>query len=306
MLLEPTEARADFTLTILHTNDFHYRIGPIDRLDNDCPSDAVAAADCIGGSARLKAAIAAIRERDDHVVLLDAGDQFPSPAYPTDFDPSLSAELMNRMGYDAMVLGNHEFDEGPEVLGEFISGLRFPVVVANADLSSHPQLDGKTYGSVVLELGDEQLGVIGLTLPHNREWRKYTPRITGRDATEALRAEVDSLAGKGINKIVLISHSGFGGDLSLAAKKTGVDVIVGGHSHTFLSGSDPRAEGPYPRIYNGVAIVQAYAFGAYLGELEVIFDDDGKVVEAVGEPIPLDQNVAEDEEIMRLIAETAR
>lgn len=297
-------AWADYSLTIVHTNDFHFRVGPIDESDKDCPSEKVAAEDCIGGAARLRTAIDAVRQRTENVVLFDAGDQFPVPASPVEFVPSLAAELMNRMGYDAMVLGNHEFDEGSQVLGDFIDRLDCPVLAANVDLSGHPHLDRATYGSVVIEVGGEALGVIGLTMPQNYKWYGYEPRLTDINAKDAVQAEVDKLTGDGVNKIILLSHFGYGGDMSVAAATTGVDVIVGGHSHTLLSNTDPRSLAPYPKIYNDVAVVQAYAFGAFLGELKVTFDDDGNVIEAVGEPIPMDASVAEDQAILSLVAES--
>ena len=298
------EAQADYSLTILHTSDFHFRVGPIAQSDKDCPSDMVAAKDCIGGAARLKTAIDAVREREDNVLLFDAGDQFPTPEYPVDFVPKLAADLMNTMGYDAMVLGNHEFDEGPHVLADFAGFLDFPILAANADLSGHPLLDRTTFRSIVIEVGGEQLGVIGLTMPQNHRWYRYEPRITNINPKDAVQAEVDKLTGEGVNKVILLSHYGYGGDLSMAAATTGVDVIVGGHSHTLLSNTDLRAVGPYPKIYNDVAVVQAYAFGAFLGELKVTFNDDGNVIEAVGDPILLDSSVDEDKAILSLLAET--
>ena len=103
----------------------------------------------------------------------------------------------------------------------------------------------------------------------------------------------------------MLSHSGFGVDNAIAVNTTGVDLIVGGHSNTFLSNTDEKAQGKYPEMTNGVPIVQAYAYGKYLGELTITFDDDGNVVSATGDPILLDASVAEDEGVVARIAELA-
>ncbi len=108
-----------------------------------------------------------------------------------------------------------------------------------------------------------------------------------------------------MNKIIVLSHSGYNVDKTVAANTTGVDVIVGGHSNPYLSNPSDRAEGPYPTMVGDTAIVSAYAYGKFLGELNVTFDDDGKVVEAAGEPIIMDAAVSEDEGTKARIAEAA-
>jgi len=109
-----------------------------------------------------------------------------------------------------------------------------------------------------------------------------------------------------VNKIIVLSHSGYRVDQMVAANTTGVDVIVGGHSNTLLSNSNDRAEGAYPTMVNETAIVQAYAYGKYLGELNVTFDDDGNLKEASGEPVLIDAAVVEDESTVARIAELAQ
>ena len=116
---------------------------------------------------------------------------------------------------------------------------------------------------------------------------------------------MDLLAEQGIDKIIVLSHSGYGIDLALAEQTTGVDVIVGGHSHTYLSSDDPSSSGPYPTMVGDTAIVQAFAYGKYLGRLEVVFDEAGKVTSASGAPILMDASVAEAEDIKARITEAA-
>ena len=110
----------------------------------------------------------------------------------------------------------------------------------------------------------------------------------------------------GVNKIIVLSHSGYGVDQRVAAETTGVDVIVGGHSNTLLSNTNERAAGAYPTMVGETAIVQAYAYGKFLGELNVTFNDAGEIVEAVGEPLVMDASVTEDAATVARIAEAAK
>jgi len=109
----------------------------------------------------------------------------------------------------------------------------------------------------------------------------------------------------GAHKIIVLSHSGYMVDQAVAANTTGVDVIVGGHSNTLLSNTNERAEGAYPTMVGDMAIVQAYAYGKFLGELNVTFDNAGNIVQAVGEPLSLDGTVSEDSATKDRIAQAA-
>jgi 5'-nucleotidase / UDP-sugar diphosphatase len=120
-----------------------------------------------------------------------------------------------------------------------------------------------------------------------------------------VQQEVDELTEQGVDKIVVLSHSGYKVDLRVAAETTGVDVIVGGHSNTYLSNTGEGAEGPYPTMVGKTAIVSAYAYGKFLGELNVVFDDAGEIVTATGEPLIMDAKVAEDAPTVARIAELA-
>ena len=114
------------------------------------------------------------------------------------------------------------------------------------------------------------------------------------------------LEAEGVNKIIVLSHSGINVDLALAEAVPGIDVIVGGHSHSPLGNEYDRAEGPYPTMVGNTAIVQAYAYGRFLGELNVTFDDNGVLTEAVGSPRLVDAGVAEDGATVDRIAELAK
>jgi 5'-nucleotidase/UDP-sugar diphosphatase len=305
-----TPAAADFTLTILHTNDIHSRIEPINKYDSGCGAEDNDAGKCFGGSARLVTAIRARRAAAENSILVDGGDQFQGSLFYTYYKGKVAAEMMTALGYDAMTVGNHEFDDGPEVLRGFMDAVGFPILLANADISREPSLAGVLMPSTVIEVGGEKIGLIGLTPEDTDDLASPGPNVTFSDPAEALDREVARLTGEGVNKIVVLSHSGYGVDMAVAASVAGVDVIVGGHSNTYLSNVSDLAKGPYPTWVdapdgNRVAIVQAYAFGKYLGELNVTWDDNGVVTAATGEPVTKDSQVAEDEALKARIATLA-
>ena len=299
-------AAAEYNLTILHTNDFHARFEPISKYDGPCSAEDNSEGKCFGGSGRLMTAIKEARERAENSILVDGGDQFQGTLFYTQYKGALAAEMMNQMGYDAMTVGNHEFDDGPEVLRGFMDAVQFPVLMSNADVSKEPLLADKLAKSTVIEKGGEQIGLIGLTPQDTHELASPGDNITFSDPVAAVQGEVDLLTSKGVNKIIVLSHSGYGVDQKVAAETTGVDVIVGGHTNTLLSNTNERAEGPYPTMVGETAIVQAYAYGKFLGELNVTFDDDGNVVKAEGEPLIMDAAVTEDQPTVDRIAEAAK
>jgi len=297
-------ASADYSLTILHTNDFHARFEPISKYDSGCSEDSNAEGKCFGGSARLMTAITDARARSNNSVLFDGGDQFQGTLFYTYYKGKLAAEMMNKMGYDAMTVGNHEFDDGPEVLRGFIDAVDFPVLMSNADVRREELLADTLMKSTVIERGGEKLGLIGLTPQDTDELSSPGPNVTFTDPVGAVQGEVDKLTAEGINKIIVLSHSGYKVDKRVAAETTGVDVIVGGHTNTLLGDMD-GAEGPYPTMVNNTAILSAYAYGKFLGELNVTFDDAGEIVEAKGQPLLMDASVHEDDATKARIAEAA-
>lgn len=298
-------ALADYSLTILHTNDFHARFEPISKYDSGCSSEDNAEGKCFGGSARLVTAVAEARARSNNSILVDGGDQFQGTLFYTYYKGTLAAEMMNKLGYDGMTVGNHEFDDGPEVLRGFMDAVDFPVLMSNADVTKEAFLADALKKSVIIERGGEKIGMIGLTPEDTDELASPGDNITFSDPVAAVQGEVDALTAQGVNKIIVLSHSGFGVDKRVAAETTGVDVIVGGHSNTFLSNTSDRAEGPYPTMVGSTALVSAYAYGKFLGELNVTFNDAGEIIEAKGEPIIMDGAVVEDDQTVARIAEAA-
>ena len=305
LAMSATGALADYNLTILHTNDFHARFEPISKYDSGCSSDDNAEGKCFGGSARLVTAVEAARGRADNAILVSGGDQFQGTLFYTYYKGKLAAEMMNKLGYDAMTVGNHEFDDGPEVLRGFMDALNFPVVMSNADFANEPLLAGKLQKSTVISKGGKLIGFIGLTPQDTDELASPGKNVSFSDPSEAVQVQVDALTTAGVDIIIVLSHSGYRVDQAVAANTTGVDIIVGGHSNTYLSNTSDRAKGPYPTMVGNTAIVQAYAYGKFLGELNATFDDDGNLISASGEPIIMDGEVSEDTATVARIAEAA-
>ncbi|WP_416356475.1 bifunctional metallophosphatase/5'-nucleotidase [Aureimonas phyllosphaerae] len=305
-------ARA-FDLTILHINDFHSRVEPISKSDGPCSQKDAAENACFGGVARIASAVKAERAAagSTPTLLLDAGDQSQGSLFYTRYRNDDAAEFMNTIGFEAMAVGNHEFDDGVPVIEKFAGAVRFPMLMANADLVREPGLAKVIRASTVIEKDGERIGVIGLTPQDNQELTAAGKSITFTDPVEAARREAETLTADGVTKIILLSHSGYEVDKRLAAEVPAIDVIVGGHSHTLLSSTDPKAAGPYPTLVKGpdgrdVPIVQAYAYSKYLGKLTVSFDDEGRVTKAEGAPILLDASVPEDAAIKARVAELAK
>lgn len=305
LALSTGAAMADYALTILHTNDFHARFEEISAFDSACSAEDASEAKCFGGTARLVTALADARARSDNSILVDGGDQFQGTLFYTYYKGAMTAEFMTKLGYDAMTVGNHEFDDGPEVLAGFMAAVEFPVLMSNADVSMEPLLAGKLAKSAVIERGGEKLGLIGLTPQDTDELASPGKNVIFTDPVQAVQGEVDALTAQGVTKIIVLSHSGYGVDKTVAAETTGVDVIVGGHTNTYLSNVAEGAEGPYPTMVGNTAIVSAYAYGKFLGELNVTFNDAGEITAAVGEPLIMDAGVTEDAPTLARIAELA-
>ncbi len=300
-------AAADFELTILHTNDFHDRFDPISKYDGPCGAEDNAEGKCFGGIARMVTAIAEARARGgENQLLLDAGDWFQGSLYYTQYKGALAAEFMTQLNYDAMAVGNHEFDDGPDGLADFLDKVSFPVLSANIDVSQNNRLAGNVQKSTVLEVGGEKIGIVSVLAEDTTETSSPGSTVVFSAAADAAQAEIDALTADGVNKIILLTHVGLAADMRLAEALNGVDLIIGGHSHTLLSNTNDRAAGAYPMDVNGVPIVQAYAYGKYLGELNVTFDDAGAVTAISGEPVVIDASITEDAAALERMAELAK
>nr|XP_054348864.1 5'-nucleotidase isoform X2 [Pongo pygmaeus] len=298
-------AAGAWELTILHTNDVHSRLEQTSEDSSKC----VNASRCIGGVARLFTKVQQIRRAEPNVLLLDAGDQYQGTIWFTVYKGAEVAHFMNALRYDAMALGNHEFDNGVEGLIEpLLKEAKFPILSANIKAKGPlaSQISGLYLPYKVLPVGDEVVGIVGYTSKETPFLSNPGTNLVFEDEITALQPEVDKLKTLNVNKIIALGHSGFEMDKLIAQKVRGVDVVVGGHSNTFLYTGNPPAKevpaGKYPFIVTSddgrkVPVVQAYAFGKYLGYLKIEFDERGNVISSHGNPILLNSSIPEDPSI---------
>lgn len=302
LALSAGTALADFQLTILHINDFHSRIEAINKFDSTCSAKESDAGECFGGIARVKSAIDAKRKELEgaNLVVLDAGDQFQGSLYYSTFKSAPVAEFMNGIGFDAMAIGNHEFDDGPAELDKLIGAVKFPIISGNTVSAKGSLLDGKYKGYVIKDFGGQKVAVVSVLATDTSETSSPGKDVTFEDEITYLQKAVKEIEAEGVDKIIALTHVGYVKDQEIASKVDGIDVIVGGHSHTYLSSTDDKASGPYPTLVKNpsgieVPIVTAYAYSKYLGDLTVNFNDQGVVTATKGAPILLDASVTPDE-----------
>jgi 5'-nucleotidase / UDP-sugar diphosphatase len=291
-----------FNLSLMHTNDSHA------RLDN---------------VAKKVTAVKEVRAAKPDALLLDAGDVFSGTLYFNEFKGQADLEFMNLMDYDLMTFGNHEFDlgaspEGHQALAEFVKNADFPFVSSNVNFSGDSLLkplfkdyaqkpdNGKIYSSIVKEVNGEHVGFIGLTTEETKDISSPEGVVFENYINEATK-EVKFLQLLGVNKIVAITHLGYDdnpeydNDLNLAKYVDGIDVIVGGHSHTQLNEPvvvemDENGEEKNPTV-----IVQAYQYSDFLGTLDVKFNHKGKVIAYDGELIKVADKAADPEAAEMLV-----
>jgi 5'-nucleotidase / UDP-sugar diphosphatase len=302
LALSAGTALADFQLTILHINDFHSRIEPINKYDSTCSAKESDAGECFGGVARVKSAVDAKRAelKGSNLLVLDAGDEFQGSLYYSTFKSGPVAEFMNGIGFDAMAIGNHEFDDGPAELDKLIGAVKFPIISGNTISAKGSLLDGKYKGYVIKEIGGQKVAIVSVLAKDTSETSSPGKDITFEDEITYLQTAVKEIQAEGVDKIIALTHVGYLKDQEIAEKVDGIDVIVGGHSHTYLSSTDKKSSGPYPTLVKSpsgveVPIVTAYAYSKYLGDLSVTFDDKGVVTAAKGAPLLLDASVKPDE-----------
>ena len=210
--------------------------------------------------------------------------------------------------FDAMTVGNHEFDDSEDGLAGFLDKVQFPVVTANVVATAASKIGDRVKPSIVLEVGGQKIGIVGAVANDTAELATPGPNITIAEDVAKISEQVQKLKQDGVNKIIALTHVGYPRDLEFIAKIPDVDVVVGGHSHTLLSNTDQKAEGPYPTLVDNpggykVPVVQAGQYSKYLGDLKVVFDDNGVVKESKGDPILIDSSFKPDEATLKRIDE---
>lgn len=279
-LVLPSAAAEPIKLRIYHTNDIHGWI--MTRPDKFRPERQ------IGGAEALAALIA--REKGPKLVL-DAGDWWQGTPEGSLSTGAAVAEVFNAIGYDAVVIGNHEYDAGAEELKALIPKIKAPVLSANT-YGADGKLVAWVKPWIVKEVAGVKIGLFGLTTTGMTRlaFPKHIAGLSFRREVEVAREAVKELKKAGATVIVAITHVGleaegkppFEGDQTIAREVPGIDLIVGGHSHTFL-------ERPIRDGRNGTLIVQAGHYLFKAGRVELAVDPKTKrVVSSSGELVELD------------------
>lgn len=283
------------SLTIAHVNDTHSALEPADETLVVAGQTLRAK---LGGVARLKTALDEVRAREKNVLTLHAGDAVQGTLYFNLFNGEPEFEFLNLLGFDAMAVGNHEFDRGPALLGRLAGQARFPLLSANIDASGEAALAGRIRPYTLRSVEGQLVALLGSTTPATPLMTSGVGQARFAEPGPVLAALVRELKALGVNKIILLSHNGYEADLELARTVPGLDVIVGGHSHTLLGDAAGlarlglRPAGPYPTVVQGpegapVLVAQAWKWGEVLGVLTVHFDAEGRVAGHSAAPVLL-------------------
>ncbi|MCT4781317.1 MULTISPECIES: 5'-nucleotidase C-terminal domain-containing protein [Exiguobacterium] len=277
----------DFSIGLLHTNDTHANL-------DKAPKRATV----------IKDLRAAYKADGTPSLLLDAGDVFSGSLYFNKFQGQADLALMNYMKYDLMTFGNHEFDLGDQdnhqALQDFVTKAKFPFITANVDFSKNELLaglqsktitagpeKGKIYQGVIKEYKGQKIGFFGLTTEETADISS-PGTVAFANYIASAKAAVKKLEDRGVNKIVALTHIGFDdnpavdNDQLLARNVDGIDVIVGGHSHTKLETPVVVDDTIVPGKAEPTIIAQAYQYGDFLGNLNLTFDYKGKLTEYTG------------------------
>jgi 5'-nucleotidase len=220
-------------LTILHTNDVHSHIDPFPDNDPKYPG--------LGGAARRAALIKKIRASEPNVLLLDAGDIYQGTYYFNKYGGELELRLMSEMGYDASAIGNHDFDNGIDGIVSKLPFAKFPLLCANYDFSN-TDLKGKTEAFKIFSRGGLKIGVFGLGIELSGlvDKKNYGDTVYQDPVQKAAEMAIRLKQDEKCDVIICLSHLGFKynenkiSDMTLAKQSRFIDVIIGGHTHTFL------------------------------------------------------------------------
>ncbi|KAL2740481.1 protein 5NUC-like [Vespula squamosa] len=304
----PHNKNEGFTLHIVHTNDMHARFEETSRLSAPiCSKQDAAESKCYGGFARIATLVRQARNSSIPTLFLNAGDTYQGSVWYNIYKWKIVAKFLNILAPDAISLGNHEFDDGVNGLIPFIEESKFPILAANLDLSKQPNLKAtKLANSTVLVINGTKIGVIGY-LTTETMIIANTENVIVNNEIPAIREEAKKLKKQGVDILIALGHSGFDTDKKIAKEVEDIDIVIGGHTNTFLyRGEQPDAEHPegfYPTEIvqdNGrkVYVVQAYAYTKYLGNFSVTFDSSGEVTHIEGNPILVDHSIEQAPDVL--------
>ena len=280
-------------LSIIHMNDTHSHFDE-SQLKAKLADENVKLP--IGGYERLFQRVdekrRALEKSGKNVLVLHGGDAFQGTIYFTQNKGKMNAAAWKLLRLDAMALGNHEFDIGSRKLSEFLSEVDFPVLAANIDVSKNKYLKGKIKPFIIKQVQGRKVGIIGLTPETLKQLSLIDSDLVVKKEIESTRATIKVLKKLGVQHIIVLDHIGYENDLKLAKAVDGIDVIVGGHSHTLLG--DFREEGlkysgNYPTMIKRksgeqTCVVQAWQYSKTLGQINIIFDTKGRLLSCKGNP----------------------
>lgn len=296
------DAEGNYNISFFHVNDVHAHIDEFSSSGTDCTRPERG---CYGGYARIKTVIEETRPNYNDSLWLNVGDEFQGTLFYSFYGGEKIAETLNQLNFSAMTLGNHEFDAGDEKLGEFLENLTFPIISANLHSENEKVNKSVKPYHIFEEYG---LALIGVTTDETPSISNPDESTTFSDVVESVQGAIDQIkATTNITRIAAITHIGYDKDQELAEATTGLQLIMGGHSHTLL-GDMEDAEGKYPTIVNNkdgdeVFIVTAYRWGEYVGYIDVTYDPSGKILAYHGAPIHVTNTTEQDPELQAQIEE---
>ncbi len=258
-------------ITILHTNDVHSQIDPLPNNHYKYPG--------LGGFARRATAIENIRAKNPNTLLLDAGDIFQGTPYFNYFGGELEFKLMSMLKYDIVTLGNHDFDNGIDGLKKQLPHANFSFVSANYDFKN-TILDDIIKPYKIIVKNGVKIGVFGLGVELNGLVNKQLYKeTTYHNPINITQDIVNTLKNQHCDLIICLSHLGYNyknnpqkvSDIQLAQKTSGIDLIIGGHTHTLL----PKPTLIKNNLGNTVLINQCGKSGVYMGQVDFYFDNNG-------------------------------
>lgn len=295
-------------LTILHANDVHSAAAGVN--DRGPVYDDTNA---VGGLARVTAFVAdekaKAKVQGKGVLALDAGDFWQGTHFFRTGGMPWARAAMRQMPWDAVTLGNHEFDLGCETLAQYVKGLPFPVLAANLEKNpACPLSTAPLPATVVKDFNGVKVGIIGLANDESKDISEACPETNFADRAKALRRAAAELEKAGVTHIIAVTHVGYKADQALARAVPAIDVIVGGHTHSVL-GNHPHSEGPYPTVIphddgSQTLVVQAGRSTRYLGRLTVSCDDAGRIVQFRGDLEELVPSLRRDEAMHEFVVQS--
>lgn len=262
-------------ITILHTNDVHSHVEPFSKDHSEFPNK--------GGFERRATLISEIRRQNPNTLLFDAGDIFQGTPYFNFYGGEIEFKLMSMLGYDAITIGNHDFDNGMDGLDKQLPNAKFDIISSNYDFKN-TILESKVSDYKIYNKSGIKIGVFGLGIELEglvskdlyKETKYLDPIDIANDTAKKLKES------ENCDIVICLSHLGYKyekfpnkvSDLNLAKSTKNIDLIIGGHTHTFMN----KPVVVKNNVGNDVLINQVGCFGLYLGRIDFSFDSDNNKI----------------------------